>query len=107
LAETVAEHPRANIESKNNPPFQAILEVSKMVAIAVTTACDATPNSANRIARELNSQSSTAPKFLRLMRHTDSGEYLQAPVVVADDDHWSGFRPDRIKALVNQVQAAS
>jgi glutaredoxin-like protein NrdH len=42
------------------------------------------------------------------MRHADSGEYLQAPVVVADDDHWSGFRPDRIKALVNQeVRAAS
>lgn len=28
--------------------------------------------------------------------------YLQAPVVVAGDDHWSGFRPDRIKGLVNQ-----
>ncbi|MGF7124140.1 redoxin NrdH [Rhodococcus sp. TAF43] len=25
--------------------------------------------------------------------------YLQAPVVVAGDDHWSGFRPDRIKTL--------
>ena len=25
--------------------------------------------------------------------------YLQAPVVVVGDDHWSGFRPDRIKAL--------
>lgn len=25
--------------------------------------------------------------------------YLQAPVVVAGDNHWSGFRPDRIKAL--------
>ena len=25
--------------------------------------------------------------------------YLQAPVVVAGIDHWSGFRPDRIKAL--------
>ena len=25
--------------------------------------------------------------------------YLQAPVVVAGDDHWSGFRPDRIKKL--------
>ncbi|ADG79027.1 Glutaredoxin-like protein NrdH OS=Tsukamurella paurometabola (strain ATCC 8368 / DSM / CCUG 35730 / CIP 100753 / JCM 10117 / KCTC 9821 / NBRC 16120 / NCIMB 702349 / NCTC 13040) OX=521096 GN=Tpau_2421 PE=4 SV=1 [Tsukamurella paurometabola] len=26
--------------------------------------------------------------------------YLQAPVVVIDGgDHWSGFRPDRIKAL--------
>jgi glutaredoxin-like protein NrdH len=25
--------------------------------------------------------------------------YLQAPVVVTGNDHWSGFRPDRIKAL--------
>ena len=28
--------------------------------------------------------------------------YLQAPVVVTETDHWSGFRPDRIKALVKQ-----
>lgn len=26
--------------------------------------------------------------------------YQQAPVVFADGDHWSGFRPDKIKALV-------
>lgn len=25
--------------------------------------------------------------------------YVQAPVVVTEDDHWSGFRPDKIKAL--------
>lgn len=25
--------------------------------------------------------------------------YLQAPVVVAGSDRWSGFRPDRIKTL--------
>ena len=25
--------------------------------------------------------------------------YLQAPVVVAGNDHWSGFKPDRITAL--------
>ncbi|BBZ45182.1 redoxin NrdH [Mycobacterium parmense] len=25
--------------------------------------------------------------------------YLQAPVVVTADGHWSGFRPDRIKAI--------
>ena len=31
--------------------------------------------------------------------------YLQAPVVVAGDDHWSGFRPDRIKQLA--VHAAA
>ena len=24
--------------------------------------------------------------------------YQQAPVVFADDEHWAGFRPDRIKA---------
>lgn len=32
--------------------------------------------------------------------------YLQAPVVVAGSDHWSGFRPDRIKALANEVLSA-
>ncbi len=26
--------------------------------------------------------------------------YLTAPVVVVDGEHWSGFRPDRIKDLV-------
>lgn len=26
--------------------------------------------------------------------------YMQAPVVVAGDDHWSGFRPDKISGLV-------
>ncbi|OKL53777.1 NrdH-redoxin [Bowdeniella nasicola] len=35
--------------------------------------------------------------------------YVQAPVVFADGDHWSGFRPDRIKALarVAAVQTVS
>lgn len=28
--------------------------------------------------------------------------YQQAPVVFADGDHWSGFRPDKIKALASQ-----
>lgn len=25
--------------------------------------------------------------------------YLQAPVVVTNDDHWSGFRPDKLDNL--------
>ena len=29
--------------------------------------------------------------------------YLQAPVVVADDEHWSGFRPDKISALASRL----
>ena len=32
--------------------------------------------------------------------------YLQAPVVVAGDEHWSGFRPERIKGLSNKGVAA-
>ncbi|MEG3614220.1 MULTISPECIES: glutaredoxin-like protein NrdH [Isoptericola] len=32
--------------------------------------------------------------------------YLQAPVVVAGDTHWSGFRPDQISAVAAQ-QAVS
>lgn len=32
--------------------------------------------------------------------------YLQAPVVVVDNDHWSGFRPDRIKALAGAALTA-
>ncbi|MFT3900577.1 MAG: glutaredoxin-like protein NrdH [Gordonia sp. (in: high G+C Gram-positive bacteria)] len=32
--------------------------------------------------------------------------YLQAPVVVAGDEHWSGFRPDRIKAVVAATASA-
>ncbi|OFJ53405.1 glutaredoxin-like protein NrdH [Mycolicibacterium grossiae] len=33
--------------------------------------------------------------------------YLQAPVVVAGGEHWSGFRPDRIKALGGAVAATA
>ncbi len=29
--------------------------------------------------------------------------YLQAPVVVTDDEHWSGFRPDKIDALADRL----
>lgn len=29
--------------------------------------------------------------------------YMAAPVVVAGSDHWSGFRPDRLKALIAAV----
>lgn len=32
--------------------------------------------------------------------------YQQAPVVVDGDEHWAGFRPDRIKAAAARVRAA-
>ncbi|WP_111837373.1 glutaredoxin-like protein NrdH [Actinomyces bovis] len=33
--------------------------------------------------------------------------YAQAPVVMAGGDHWSGFRPDKIKAVVAAVEAVA
>ncbi|GAA1367674.1 glutaredoxin-like protein NrdH [Brevibacterium luteolum] len=33
--------------------------------------------------------------------------YMQAPVVVTDSDHWSGFRPDKIATLAGSGAAAS
>lgn len=32
--------------------------------------------------------------------------YLQAPVVVAGNEHWSGFRPDQINALAAKVTSS-
>jgi len=32
--------------------------------------------------------------------------HLQAPVVIVDGEHWSGYRPDRIKALADRLAAA-
>lgn len=33
--------------------------------------------------------------------------FAQAPVVVAGDDAWSGFRPDKIKGVATQLQLAT
>ncbi|ODT41718.1 MAG: NrdH-redoxin [Microbacterium sp. SCN 70-200] len=35
--------------------------------------------------------------------HVKSLGYLQAPVVVTDEDHWSGFRPDKIDELASRL----
>jgi hypothetical protein len=40
------------------------------------------------------------------MRHPDSGEYLQAPVVYAGPDaHIAGFRPDQLLRLARGLAA--
>lgn len=33
------------------------------------------------------------------LAHIKSLGYMQAPVIITDTDHWSGFRPDKIGAL--------
>lgn len=33
--------------------------------------------------------------------------YLAAPVVVVEDEHWSGYRPDKIEELKGKLLAAA
>jgi glutaredoxin-like protein NrdH len=33
--------------------------------------------------------------------YVESLGYLSAPVIVAGEEHWSGFRPDKISALAH------
>ncbi|WP_394938103.1 glutaredoxin-like protein NrdH [Psychromicrobium sp. YIM B11713] len=33
--------------------------------------------------------------------------YLQAPVVVTEQDHWSGFRPDKIEELAQAADVSA
>ena len=46
---------------------------------------------------------SADPEALEMVRGLG---YLQAPVVVAGDEHWSGLRPDQINALAAKVSAS-
>lgn len=32
--------------------------------------------------------------------------YMQVPVIMTGDDHWSGFRPDKINMLARETVAA-
>ncbi|PQM45262.1 Glutaredoxin-like protein NrdH [Mycobacterium talmoniae] len=40
------------------------------------------------------------------LEYVQSLGYSAVPVVIAGDDHWSGFRPDRIRELTAAPQVA-
>lgn len=59
--------------------------------------CDATKRALNKHGLDYEVVDLTQdPEALASVR---SLGYQQAPVVMAGGDHWSGFRPDKIKAL--------
>ena len=37
------------------------------------------------------------------LAHVKELGYLQAPVVITDEGHWSGFRPDKIDELASRL----
>lgn len=65
--------------------------------------CNATKNAMDRngIAYQLINLDAQPEAVDRLK----SLGYRQVPVVMADDEHWSGFRPDKIASL-RQLAAA-
>jgi glutaredoxin-like protein NrdH len=46
-------------------------------------------------------------KDVDAMTHVTDLGYRQAPVVVTEDDHWAGFRPDKISALAASATAVA
>ncbi|MFC7403968.1 glutaredoxin-like protein NrdH [Georgenia alba] len=67
--------------------------------------CDATYRALNKQGLEYEVVDITADA--EALESVKALGYQQAPVVFADGDHWSGFRPDKIKALAAQKAAVS
>lgn len=63
--------------------------------------CTATYRALDKIGHDYTvvdiSQDADARDYVMSLGH------LQAPVVVVDGEHWSGYRPDRIKALAEKL----
>jgi glutaredoxin-like protein NrdH len=95
---------RTDKNQKKNTPFRSYSRKSQKKWTRSPIAQNRRPQHRNSTFRALDRAGIKysvvgITEILRLMRHTDSGDYLQAPVVVTGDTHFSGFRPDRLKAL--------
>lgn len=49
----------------------------------------------------------TAPENAKALEDFKARGFLRAPIITVGDDIWSGFRPDLIDALADQLQGAS
>lgn len=59
--------------------------------------CDATERALDK--KEIVHQTVDISTDAEALARIKALGYLQAPVVVTDQDHWSGFRPDKIEEL--------
>ena len=60
--------------------------------------CDATYRALDK--QGLDYRSVDVTQDVEALEYIKGLGYQQAPVVIAGEDHWSGYRPDRIKALL-------
>ena len=66
--------------------------------------CNATKKALDRAGLEYTSVDVTLDEGAR--DYVMALGYVQAPVVEANGEHWSGFRPERIKALATVAASA-
>lgn len=67
--------------------------------------CDATTRALNKMG--ISYQTIDLTQDSQSLEFVLSLGYQQAPVVVAGESHWSGYRPDQIKALAAVLVGAS
>lgn len=60
--------------------------------------CNATYRDLDK--RGIEFQKIDISRDVEALEYTKSLGYMQAPVVVTENDHWSGYRPDKISELV-------
>ncbi|MBB6335129.1 glutaredoxin-like protein NrdH [Schaalia hyovaginalis] len=65
--------------------------------------CDATKRTLDK--QGIDYRSIDVTEDAEALDYIKSLGYQQAPVVITDEDAWSGFRPDRIKALTTTTSA--
>lgn len=63
--------------------------------------CEATKRKAKAL--ELDFRVIDVTEDPQALERIKSLGYLQAPVVVTDNDHWSGYRPDKLEGLVDKA----
>ncbi|MDO5048979.1 MAG: glutaredoxin-like protein NrdH [Actinomycetaceae bacterium] len=65
--------------------------------------CDATKRALNK--QDLDYEVIDMTVDMEALEYVKSLGYVQAPVVMAGDQHWSGYRPDLIKKLAKEAAA--
>ena len=71
----------------------------KLFSKPVCMQCTATKRELER--RGMNFIEVDITKDEQVLRRIIALGYMQASVVMVGDDHWSGFRPEKISALAN------
>lgn len=81
-------------------PQMAITVYSKPMCVQ----CDATYRALDK--QGLDYRSVDVTQDVEALEFIKGLGYQQAPVVIAGEDHWSGYRPDRIKTAAAAAASA-